>query len=215
MRGTAEIPKKTKFQELEKFFEFQLDLLEKKGCLSGILESLQRQKGEVLAKALKMNLPQKGYIPFLPVISRFYSALFAEVKINNNLDFFAHLLGGENLLRSEDILDVEKVPYKLTYFIFNVSLVTNQVTNFKKNCYLTIDECSSFCLFTNILDKKTDILCGGSKYFQYKFEPGGIQYRKLTGRIRISQSIFKGLTTIFADEALLDKWVTPICQERF
>ena len=112
-RKLAETSKQSRKEELSKLFDIQLATLKDRGCPGTILEAFQEQKGDVIANASGMNIPE-GNIAFLPVIPKFYGSSRFQMPMVKNGDQV-----GYTYLDPNGISDVVYTP-NAPYFIFNV-----------------------------------------------------------------------------------------------
>ena len=106
--------KETKKNDLEKFFDSQIETLNDRGVPEQIVEIFQNQKGAVVKKVSEMAIGD-GNIPFLPVIPRSFRSpydLMAMVK-NGGKVGYTHL----NPTQISDVVDTPSEPY----YIYDVN----------------------------------------------------------------------------------------------
>jgi hypothetical protein len=105
--------KQVKREDLEKFFDSQIQTVKDRGCPEAIMSILQNQRSSVLQRAGEITLGE-GHVPFLPVIPRTYLSIYAQMPMVRNGDKV-----GYTYLRPYDITDVVETPQD-PYYIFDV-----------------------------------------------------------------------------------------------
>lgn len=169
--------KQTKRSDLEKLFDSQIATLKNRGCPEAIVEMLQNQCGEVIAKASKMTF-EKGRTPFLPVIPRVYLTIYSQMAMVRNGS-----KAGFTYLDPAEIADLVKTPSK-PFYIFNVEDGTamlgkapedaeNLIKKQNGRRGLTEVEVIALCVHTNVLSRHY-VDATGSRYGRSRDDVPGL-----------------------------------------
>ena len=105
--------KQAKRSDLEKLFDTQIATLKDRGVLPPIVEMLQEQRDQVIAKAAEMSF-ENGRVPFLPVIPRTYLSIYSQTPMVRNGN-----KAGRTYLKPTAITDVMTAPED-SYYIYDV-----------------------------------------------------------------------------------------------
>lgn len=105
--------KQARRNDLGRLFDGQIATLKDRGVPAPIVEMLQNQHDQVIAKAREMSF-ENGHVPFLPVIPRAYLSIYSQMPMVKSGD-----KAGYTFLKPTAITDVATTPED-PYYIYDV-----------------------------------------------------------------------------------------------